>query len=252
MNALFVLKDKSLEKPVKKIIAHLSLNAEFEIKENLRKAQFKDKDLIVSVGGDGTMLSASHFIEEQLTLGVNSNPEKSEGALTSVSLKSLGKKLEKIIEKKFKVKKYTREHVRIFKQSSCIFCEYALNEVYIGNINPHHPSNYTIYFNKKSDTQRSSGILISTGTGSTAWYKAMGCWPFKRTKKQLRFVIREPFSGKIHRIKIRKGKVNNKEKLSIVNQMGHGLLAIDSIRTYRLHPNDRVEISLGLPLNVIQ
>ncbi|MDO8516749.1 MAG: hypothetical protein Q7S33_01370, partial [Nanoarchaeota archaeon] len=139
----------------------------------------------------------------------------------------------------------------ICKGDNCIKTEYPLNECFIGNINPHHPSNYTIKINNQEEKQRSSGILISTGTGSSAWYYAMGGRKFKRTKKQLRFRIREPFTGRLYKVAIKSGKINPNKKLEIISLMHHGFLAIDSIRTYKLSMNDKIEISLGKPLRVV-
>ncbi len=123
--------------------------------------------------------------------------------------------------------------------------------MYFENINPHHPSNYELIYKNKKENQRSSGVLISTGTGSTAWYKTMRGWRFNKTKKQLRFRIRELFTGRLFKARIKKGKINQNEKLVIVSKINHGIIAIDSIRTYRMHKNDRIEISIGRPLRVI-
>lgn len=209
-------------------------------------------DLILTVGGDGTFLSASHFIDDQLILGVNSDVNNSEGALTQVSLDKLERKLSHFFSGQYKIREYQRERVVIHKPVKKIITEHALNETYLGNQNPHHPSNYLINYNGKIEDQRSSGVLVTTGTGSTAWYKAMGGKKFKRTKSVLKFKIRELFTGRIYNQKIRNGVLNKNEKLVITSKMNHGILAIDSIRTYVIEKGDIIEISLGLPLKAVQ
>lgn len=221
-------------------------------KNILTKNDFNNIDLALSLGGDGTFLSASHFIENQLILGANTDIKNSEGALTSISLKKLERKLSHIFSGKYKIKKYHREKVIIHKTNKKIETEFALNETYIGNKNPHHPSNYKIIHKNKEEKQRSSGILISTGTGSTAWYKAMGGRKFKRTKPILKFKIRELFTGRIYKQKIKNGTINHKDSLIIISKMNHGILSIDSIRNYSLKQDDKIEIKLGMPLKVIQ
>lgn len=252
MRALIVLKDNSetIKNSVKKVLPR-EIKADFAWKNTLKHSNFKNKDLIVSIGGDGTFLSTSHFTEGPI-LGVNLDTEKSEGALTTVTILDLEKKLKQILNKKIKIKEYQREQIKIHQTKTCTFTELALNETYIGNINPHHSSNYLIKFKNKHESQRSSGILVSTGTGSTAWYKSMSQRPFSREKKQLRFIVREPFSRRIHKATIKKGKIKQSEKITIVNLMHHSLLAVDGIRTYHLNYKDKVEISLGKPLKVIQ
>jgi NAD+ kinase len=252
MKILIIHKNKNLtiEKELRQKFKDIDIT--FAWKNNLKKSYFKNIDLVISIGGDGTFLSASHFIENQLILGVNENYEKSEGALTSIKLHKLEEKILKILKGKYKIKKYQREKIIIHKKKNCTITEQALNETYIGNINPHHSSNYIIQIKNKQEKQRSSGILITTGTGSTAWYKAMNENPFKRTKKQLRFKIRELFRGRIYKPKIEKGKIRQNQKIIIISKMRHGLVAIDSIRIYNMGEGEKVEISLGKPLKTIQ
>jgi NAD kinase len=221
-------------------------------KNNFKKENLKDIKLVLTIGGDGTFLSAAHFIEKQLILGINDNPKRSEGYLTTATLKTLDKKLQQISKNKIKIKEYTREKVNIIKKDCCIITEHALNETYFGNINPHHPSNYKMIYKNKKESQRSSGVLITTGTGSTAWYKAMGGRKYSKVKNQLRFKTRELFSGRLYKSKTKKGKISSKEKLTLISKMNHGILAIDSIRTYEIHEQDKIEISIGKPLRVIQ
>jgi len=252
MNILIVHKDKEcaeVEKIKKDFSDH---NIKSKWKNFLSKSDLKEIELVISIGGDGTFLSASHFVENMLMLGVNSNHEKSEGALTTIKLEELNKKLSEILNKNYKIKEYTREIICILKNDRCIRTEHALNEIFFGNINPHHPSAYLLNYKNKEESQKSSGVLVSTGTGSTAWYKSMGGWPFSRTKKQLRFRIREPFRGRIHKPEVIKGKINPEEKLIITSKTHHGLIAIDSIRTYEVNLDDKIEISIGPSLKVIQ
>jgi len=151
-----------------------------------------------------------------------------------------------------KIKNYTREKVIIHQKDKKVETESALNETFFGNINPHHTTNYEIEYNSKKENQRSSGIVISTGTGSTAWYKTAGGFPFGRERQQLRFRIRELYKGKLHKPTIKKGKIKQNNKIIITSCMNHAIVAIDSIRTHSLHKGDKVEISIGKPLKVIQ
>jgi len=256
MRILVVLRDKD-EKIKKKIIKIFSrvdkkIISKFVWKNSITKKHLDNKDLIISVGGDGTFLSASHFIENQPILGVNSNTKRSEGALTSSTLENLEKKLKKIIKGKFKIKNYERIQTKIKTDKKELLTKPALNEIFIGNINPHHISNYIIKKKKFKEFQKSSGILVTTGTGSKAWYKAMGGKPFKGIKKELRFKIREPSPGKMNKIKLKHGKINKNEKLEIISKMNHGILTVDSIREYKIKDCYKISISLGKPLRVIQ
>ncbi len=228
------------------------LNIKSVWKNILKQDHLNNVDLIISIGGDGTFLSAAHYAKKELLLGVNSNEKKSEGALTTTNLEKLPQKIRHILSGNYKVKEYTREEIKICEATKCIKTELALNEAFFGNINPHHTANYKINYKNKTEKQKSSGVLISTGTGSTAWYKTIGGFSFSRTKKQLRFRVRELYKRRLHRPTIYKGKIKNKEFLKIIVTKKHCFIAIDSIRTYPLEVGNHIEISLGEPLRVVQ
>lgn len=68
---------------------------------------FDEKDLknslIITLGGDGTFVSASSFIKSRSTciLGINSDPSNSEGFLLGLELKSLRDRVGRIVMKEF-------------------------------------------------------------------------------------------------------------------------------------------------------
>lgn len=251
MKILIVHRDKTFdESSIKKAFPNLKIEKIW--KNIVSKNHLKGIDFVISIGGDGTFLSAAHYIDETPILGVNSDTKRSEGALTTIDTSKLLIKIKQILENKVKIKEYTREKIVISQKNKKIETENALNETFFGNINPHHTTNYEIEYNNKKESQRSSGIVISTGTGSTAWYHAAGGFSFGKTRKQLRFRIRELFKGKLHKPTIKKGKIKKENKITITSCMNHAIVAIDSIRTYYLHKGDKVEISIGKPLRVIQ
>jgi NAD kinase len=50
----------------------------------LNEVYFEGIDLVITIGGDGTFIRAATFLKDSLILGINSEPEYSEGALTSI------------------------------------------------------------------------------------------------------------------------------------------------------------------------
>ena len=65
----------------------------FYARENLSFSKLSEKDLIVVVGGDGTFLKASHFIEgNQIIFGINSDPNNKEGFFLRTFKKDFVKK----------------------------------------------------------------------------------------------------------------------------------------------------------------
>jgi len=220
-----------------------------EVKD-LQFSCFKDKDLIITIGGDGTFIAASSFTKNQKILGINSEPEQSEGFLTSIKENEL-EKLKEILDGKYKIIK--RQRIQV-KRNNILLPKLALNDVYLGSSSQFHTSRYIINYKENKEEQRSSGILISTGSGSTAWYKSAGGNPFSFEEEKLKFLIREPYSGNLYKPTILNGEINENESLKIQGKRNNGgILALDSCFTYRFNNKDKVEISIyQYPLNVLQ
>lgn len=218
----------------------------------LCESDFNKVDLVITIGGDGTFIRAASFIKTKsmLIIGINSEPELSEGALTSINENELDF-LEKVLKGEYKT--ISRERASV-KRNNCILKDLALNEVYAGASNQFHTSRYIIKFKGKSEEQRSSGVLVVTGSGSNAWFKSAGGIPFKFNEKKLKFLVREPFSGdRLFKPKLLKGEISECEKIEFEGKRyDGGIIAIDATSVYGFNAHDKIEIELsGCPLNVI-
>jgi len=217
--------------------------------DHLAEENFKDIDLVITIGGDGAFIRASQFLENQLIIGINSEPEFSEGALTSIDETELDF-LNKILEGKYNILK--RERIKV-KLNNKELKELALNEIYVGSAAQFHTSRYLIKFNGKEEEQRSSGVLITTSCGSNAWFKSAGGTPFNE-KDKLKFLVREPYFGnKVFKPKILTGEIKKGEKIEFEGKRHNGgIVAINADKIYDFNLNDKVEVELSdRPLNVI-
>src|SRR3989344_423421 len=77
-------------------------NARIIKREELSKEKLKDFKLIISYGGDNHFQYVTHFVDDQLILGMNSDPKRSEGALTCVSVDYLDDR-DNILNEDFKM-----------------------------------------------------------------------------------------------------------------------------------------------------
>jgi NAD+ kinase len=244
MRALIVCKHPhEKEHPdIHKIIENSGLEITYAWKNTLTKGELADMDLVISVGGDGTALSASHFIEDKPLLAVNSSPETSIGALTTLNLGELKEKLGQISKESFKTENLERIEVAINGNPAE---HLALNEVFIASDKAYHISKYKIKFKNEEELQRSSGLIFSTGTGSTAWFKSAGGIPFSPQAKFIRMIVREPYCGKNGCKRIKNIEIKENEQIEII-PLVKSVLAIDSIREYFLNPEDRVTIKISM------
>lgn len=217
--------------------------------DEISNSSFADADLIITIGGDGTFTRAANFLKNELILGINSEPEKSEGALTSLMNTELAC-LNEILEGKFKTIQRQRVQTRL---NGKILPKIALNEVYIGTSMQFHASRYIIEFKGKKEEHRSSGVIISTGSGSKAWYRSAGGVPFNHAEEKLKFLIREPYKGeRLYIPTILNGEIIKGEKIIFKSTRDYGgIIALDN-EIYDFNRGACAEIELAeYPLNVI-
>ncbi len=218
-------------------------------RSKLSKNIFKKKHLIIVVGGDGTFLRTAHLVKNELVLGVNSDPKTKEGFFMGSCKDDFDKKVEIFLENRFYVEKLTRLKSKINKKELCL----ALNEVFIGNKIPYKTSHYKIFLNNKIEEQKSSGVLIGTGSGSNAWLKSVGVKPFSSCSKKSYFIVREPYKGKLTRPLLTKGFISHNQILKIKSEMNNGIVALDSNKEYRFNKGSVIEITLSKnPLRLVK
>nr|MBA4404949.1 hypothetical protein [Nanoarchaeum sp.] len=216
--------------------------------DRILEKYFEDIDLVITVGGDGTFIRAASFIKEKLIVGINSEPEYSEGALLSLKDDELYI-LDEILNGKYKIQKKIRIKIKINGKE---IQNLALNEVYFGVSNQFHTSHYIISYKNAKEEQRSSGVLVATPSGSTAWYKSARGRPFKGNK--LKFIVREPYFGsRVFNPKLLKGEIEKGEKIEFISKRhDNSVVTLDSNYTYRLERGDKVEMEMSeFPLKVL-
>jgi NAD+ kinase len=125
-------------------------------------------DLVIVVGGDGSLLSAAHAVIQSETpvLGINRG---SLGFLTDVRPKELHK-IRDILNGEYTLEKRFLLTAMVELNGKLLGHDDALNEVaLIPNMTP-HMSEFEIYIDDQFVcSQNSDGLIIATPTGSTAY-----------------------------------------------------------------------------------
>jgi len=241
---LVVYSEKGTEKHlnvvrgVKKLLNKLDLNLQYILASDLKKEFFKGIDLVITIGGDGTLIRASHFIYGQLVFGINSDSESSEGGLMSFDENNYFRILE-IFDGNFKIHKKDRIAIR---KNGKLLDSYAMNEVFIGARNQFSTSRYVIEVDGKSEEHRSSGVLVVTPMGSNAWYKSAGGKPY--FERVLKYIVREPFICRLFDSKLLGGDILEKIKFNSTMHKG-GVVSLDSNKVYYFNQGDSVELSFA-------
>ena len=127
------------------------------------------RDLVIAIGGDGTLLQAAHMIASYdiRLLGINVGHL---GFLTDISPEEIGERINEVLDGHYEEEErlILRTHVI---QGGQEFGPYdAINDVVITKWNIARLITLETYVNGKFvNSQRSDGLIVSTPTGSTAY-----------------------------------------------------------------------------------
>lgn len=219
----------------------------------LRPRYFKNMDMILVIGGDGTFLRTSHFVMDKTPLmGVNLDPANKEGFFMVSDKKDFEKKLKKVIAGKHKIKQLHRVQAYIGNKK---VAEPALNEYYIASEVPYHTARYHLTLRGKRERQKSSGVLVGTAAGSYAWIKSAGGKTLPLFSDNFTYVIREPYCGRTAaKCSLHSGILKKNEKISIEFEIGNGIIIADSTANeYEFKAGQKVTISLSdKPIHAIR
>lgn len=201
---------------------------------------------VISLGGDNHFVFVSHFVQDCPLAGINSDPQTSIGALLYFTVDTFLEGLPRDREPEFDLDRWTRISCEIENpRGERTRTRPCTSEISLRNDYPEHTSRYLLRVAGGAwEEQKSSGLLLSTGTGSTGWYR--NCFPpverssaaFMRQAPFFRFFAREvgapPGRGK----RYLSGQVDENATLEIVSEMD-GSISIDA------HPESTVAFPPG-------
>ncbi len=210
-------------------------------KEHLPTFHFSEKDLVVVVGDPGLFVNAAKYVGEQPVIVVNPDPARFDDVFTSCSPATFSALLRKTLAGEAETENLTMAEASLNDGQTLL----ALNDFYIGR-NNHVSARYEIELNHQRERQSSSGIIVSTGTGSTGWLTSVmvGAYhlagvkrlsqevPFPRDAPYLLFAVREPFPSKMTGTNLVYGKITKDSPLRIYSNMPEkGVIFSDGIES---------------------
>ncbi|EGT56121.1 hypothetical protein CAEBREN_24003 [Caenorhabditis brenneri] len=176
--------EKKQVQAVQQIVAELSkagISSKVVSRQQDLSQSLPDSDLVISAGGDGTFLAAASVVHGQIPIiGVNTDPIGSEGHLCVGGKAPPRDLISRLVSGKLDWVQRTRIRVTVSTKSGFFSSKkpkvtnLALNEVFIGEDEAAKVSTYNISIDDSPTVkQKSSGLIVSTGTGSTSWYLGM-------------------------------------------------------------------------------
>ncbi len=205
--------------------------------------------LVVVVGGDGTFLEASHYVDKTPILGVNSDPQNSVGYFSTANSKTIDAMigqldtLPSIQLHRLQIEKIgDGERVSLSKQ--------VLNDILICNVVPADMVRYTMSVDgeqwRGSNGRfqlRSTGLLVCTAAGSTAWMYECGGKVMPLGSRRMQFHEREQRNSGFHFAE---------RKIIVRSQTRGGIVYIDGGHlTEDFTLGSTIVITPGTPLTVL-
>ena len=132
------------------------------------EALFEAADVLVVLGGDGTMLRAARLVagREIPILGINLGGL---GFLTAVTVREARAMLEKVISGEFTIEQRMMLCVELRRGSEVVSRELVLNEAVVKGLSVHLIRLETSINREYVTTYRADGLIVATPTGSTAY-----------------------------------------------------------------------------------
>jgi NAD+ kinase len=181
-------------------------------------------DLVVTVGGDGTLLRASHRVLDVPIVGINSDPQTSVGFFCGIQAGEVLASLERALDGRLSQKRLTRMQVTMQGE---VLSKRVLNDALFCHASPAATSRYLVQIGKISEDHKSSGFWIGPAAGSTAAQKSAGGRVLPLASEALQFIVREPYTPKGERYELKKVVLEPGQAVEVRSKMHSGALFLD-------------------------
>lgn len=214
---------------------------------------FGRDDIVMALGQDGLVANTMKYLDGQPLIGVNPEPARYDGVLLPYEPQAAQKVLADVVGNRFVAREVTMAKATLTDGQTL----YAVNDLFIGP-RTHTSARYEIQLGDRQEVQSSSGLIVSTGLGSTAWMKSIvtGAMQIAMNLHQnlrrepyqpvpwdaatLTFAVREPFPSRSSAASLVFGNIRPGQPLRLASLMPeNGVIFSDGIEA------DYVEFNTG-------
>jgi NAD+ kinase len=195
-------------------------------------------DLVVTVGGDGTLLGASHGIGPDVPLlGVNSAPAHSIGFFCAARKGQVREALAAALAGSLERVELTRMRVEL---NGAALHDRVLNEALFCHSSPAATSRYILRVQAHEvqatvsaprvlaeEEHKSSGLWVGPAAGSTAAQRSAGGCVLPLDSPDLQYVAREPYRPHGEPLKLTMGLVVDAQSLDVKSRMRQARVFLD-------------------------
>jgi NAD kinase len=189
---------------------------------DLDRFLFAPEDVVVAVGQDGLVANVAKYLDGQPVLGVNPDPKLYDGVLVPLAPERVGRLFAPAAEGTAKLQHRAMVEAELDDGQKLL----ALNEVFIGH-RSHQSARYDLDVAGKRETQSSSGIIVSSGTGATGWARSIMEATHTRIalapeESAIAYFVREPFPSVSTGASLRSGKLVAAQRMIVISRMNDG------------------------------
>ena len=224
---------------------------------------FGPEDTVVAIGQDGLVANTLKYLHDgQPLIGVNPDPDRWDGVLLPFTVDELGDIVAEVLTGNYQRREVTMARATLNDGQEIL----AVNDFFIGQ-KTHTSARYIIESAGQSERHSSSGVIVSTGLGSTGWLKSMlhgasaiaeeisgtdiEADPAETSlswdSQKLLFTVREPFPSRATQADLVFGAVTPDSPLKIRSLMAeNGVLFSDGIEADFLEFNSGTEAMIDI------
>jgi hypothetical protein len=218
---------------------------------------FGPNDVVVTVGQDGLVANTAKYAAGLPIIAVNPDPSQYDGILLPFRTDQARAAVRSVLQGRAKSRNVTLAEAKLENGQKLL----AFNELFIG-CRTHVSARYRLTIGDTSEPQSSSGMLVSTGAGSTGWLSSifnmssgvsaiMGL-PSKGKPirlpwedRRLVYVVREPFISKMSSAKLIAGLLEPGNEIVIESEMANdGVIFSDGVES------DFLEFNAGTSVHI--
>lgn len=239
------------------------LRLQFVDRSFLPNFAFGAGDLVVTIGPDGLVVNTGKYLANQPLLAFNPDPARIDGVLVPFPIDRAAETLRHVLAGRYRTTPISMARATLNDGQTL----YAVNDLFIGQ-RSHLSARYRLQFGQTAEDQSSSGIIVSTGAGSTGWFRSVitgaaevmrgfyqlgeqaplgDSYRFGWEARELRFSVREPFTSRTSSATVVFGRIGPGETLRLTSQMAQGgVIFSDGIETDNLAFGSGAIAEIGL------
>lgn len=221
---------------------------------------FAADDIVLVLGQDGLVANTIKYLDGQPVVGLNPDPQRWDGVLLPFEPRDLAALLPDLLADRRDHQSVTMAEASLSDGQRLL----AVNDLFIGP-KSHTSARYEIAAGDRRELQSSSGLIVATGLGSTAWLRsivtgslAVAAQFMPTTRQQpyqalpwdaptLQFAVREPFPSRTTQATLVFGHIEAGSALTLRSLMPeNGVIFSDGIESDFVAFNSGIEAKIAV------